>query len=110
MKSGEGCRPLPAKLSESLKRETDQCASIDEKVRTYLPPIDLETPTECVAYEPLTFTAGKTTCTSTAPTVRCNAGCKPTHAVAKTFTFKCNGGGWEDFTADFVVPVTCNNL
>ena len=111
MSSGEGCSALRPKLAESLKRETEMCYSIDEKVRTHLPTIDINAPTPCTTYEPLTLKTGSNfeyTCTSTKPTVRCNPGCKPTYSALKHLTFHCDGGDMTDFTTQFTVPGSCN--
>jgi len=111
LSSGEGCSALRPKLAESLKRETEMCYSIDEKVRTHLPTIDINAPTPCTTYEPLSFKTGSSfeyTCTSTKPTVRCQPGCKPTYMTVTPFTFHCDGGDMTDFATEFTVPVSCN--
>lgn len=110
LSSGEGCSALPAKWAQDLKRETEMCYSVDEKVRSWLPHIDLKQDTKCTRHEPLTMNMGenlRATCTSTTPAVRCNPGCKPTFMVPQSFTFKCSGAEFKDFHTQLQVPAAC---
>lgn len=109
MSGDSTCADVPRESMELLKKETETCVSVDERIRSDLPVYDFSEHTKCSSYRTISLPmrSDGLTCESTSPVLHCNYGCSASYTIQKPIDFKCSGSNAKTLRIYLNVPSSC---